>query len=185
MLAYPTQAINDLVKIDANHANLVRALVMCAKPARILELGFGSGESTRFILAGLNYNEKPFEYVLADNWMDFGGVQPQLTRTPEFSAIKFVTSDEEEFVKGDHGTFDFIMSDADHFRTQLWFEHVYQNLLNRGGILIYHDVTNPQFPNLLRVYTDCIRNGYDHAMFNGSSRREERCGRGLLAIFKH
>ncbi len=185
MLAYPTQAINDLVKIDANHANLVRSLVMCAKPKRILELGFGSGESTRFILAGLLYNAMPFEYVLADNWLDFGGVQPELTRAKEFAAVKFVTSDEEAFVHGEHGRFDFIMSDADHFRTQEWFAHVYAKLLNSGGILIYHDVTNPQFPNLMRIYEDCVRNGYHHVLLNANSRREERCDRGMLVIFKH
>jgi len=71
VLAYATQAINDLVKIDANHANLVRVLIMCTSPSRILELGSGAGESTRAILAGLLYNEKPFEYTVFNNWMDF------------------------------------------------------------------------------------------------------------------
>jgi predicted O-methyltransferase YrrM len=88
-------------------------------------------------------------------------------------------------VHGQHGRFDFIMSDADHFRTQEWFAHVYANLLNSGGILIYHDVTNPQFPNLMRIYEDCVRNGHHHVLLNANSRKEERCDRGLLVIFKH
>jgi len=185
MLAYATQAINDLVKIDANHAKFVCALVMCTKPQRILELGFGAGEATRAILAGLRYNERDFEYTVVDNWVDFGGIQPEITKTGEFSAVKFITSGECQFVKEPHGIFDFIFSDADHNNTQHWFEHVYNNLLSRDGVLIYHDVTNPSFPNLLRIYMDSVRKNYDHILLNVSSRRDERCGRGMLVIFKH
>jgi hypothetical protein len=29
---------------------------------------------------------------------------------------------------------DFILSDEDHHHTQEWFEHVYDNLLNAGGM---------------------------------------------------
>ena len=36
MLIYDDPAVDDLVKIDANHANFVRALVMCHKPRRVL-----------------------------------------------------------------------------------------------------------------------------------------------------
>jgi len=185
MRAYATQAAHDLVKIDANHANFVRALVMCTKPRRILELGFGAGEATRSILAGLHYNERAFEYTVVDNWVDFGGVQPEITKTNEFSAVKFVTSGEFEFVKASRSVFDFIFSDADHYNTQHWFEHVYTNLLSRDGVLIYHDVTNPEFPNLLKIYTDTIKKSYEHILLNGSSRRDERCWRGMLVIFKH
>src|SRR5262245_1354456 len=179
MLSYPTQAVNDIVKIDVNHANFVRALITCTKPRKILELGFGAGEATRAILAGLRYNERPFDYTVVDNWLDFKGIQPELTKTPEFSMITFVTSSEAEFVKGANGAYDFIFSDADHFNTQRWFEHVYSHLLNRDGVLIYHDVTNPQFPNLLRIYTDVVKNGYDHVLLNVSSRQDERHRRRL------
>ena len=185
MPAYPTQAVNDVVKIDANHANLVCALVMCTKPRRILELGFGAGEATRSILVGLRYNKTAFEYTVVDNWVDFGGTQPAITTNEEFSSVKFITSGEYEFIKEPHALFDFIFSDADHYNTQHWFEHVYTNLLGRGGILIYHDVTNPGFPNLLRIYTDSVRKNYNHILLNVSSRPDERCGRGMLVIFKH
>ncbi len=185
MLAYATQAVNDLVMIDVNHADFVRALVACTKPQRILELGFGAGEATRSILAGCRYNERAFEYTIVDNWCDFGGIQPEITKTDEFSKIKFVTSDEFEFVKESHGMFDFIFSDADHYNTQNWFEHVYTSLLCRNGVLIYLDVTNPQFPNLLRIYMDTVKMNYDHVLLNVSSRRDERCWRGMLVIFKH
>ena len=185
MLAYATQAANDIVKIDVNHANFVRALIMCTKPQNVLELGFGSGEATRAILGALLYNEKPYKYTVVDNWLDFGGNQPALTKTEEFSTVKFVTSSEFDFLKGNPGMFDFIFSDADHYNTQNWFEHVYNNVLSRDGVLIYHDVTNPQFPNLLRIYTDVVQKNHDYLLMNSSSRRDERCGRGLLAIFKH
>jgi hypothetical protein len=34
--------------------------------------------------------------------------------------------------------------------THEWFGHVYDNLLDAGGILAYHDVTNGDFPDLAR-----------------------------------
>ncbi len=189
MSAYTDPNMDEIVKIDVNHAQLVTALVMSQKPGRVLELGFGSGEATRAILAGLRYNGAGCEYTIVDNWLDFDGIQPAITQDPEYAGINFVTSPENVFVSEAlhaQNQYDFIFSDADHMATQNWFEPVYQQLLARAGILIYHDVTNTRdFPNLLRIYHDCVRNGYHYALFNNNSRTDERCDRGLLAIFKH
>jgi hypothetical protein len=78
------------------------------------------------------------------------------------------------------------LSDADHWNTQNWFDLVYSKILSRGGILLYHDVTNlALFPNLLQIFEDALRNSYHYVLFNRNSRPGERCDRGLLAVFKH
>ena len=186
MSVYGDQNVDDLVKIDQNHGYFLQALVMCGKPRRILELGFGAGEATRSILAGLRYNQQPQDYTIVDNWSDFGGIQPEATTDPQYRGISFVTSNELDFVRGCTASYDFIFSDADHRNTQDWFELVYTRLLSRGGILLYHDVTNAtMFPNLLRLFEETIRNNYHYVLFNQNSRPGERCDRGLLAVFKH
>jgi predicted O-methyltransferase YrrM len=186
MPVYESAAIDHLVKIDANHADLLRALVMCHKPQRILEFGFGSGEATRAILAGLLYNRVPVTYTVVDNWLDFDGVQPEAVRRPPYEGIVFVTSSEEEYVRACKTSYDLVFSDADHFHTQEWFELVYERLVARGGVLVYHDVTNSSvFPNLLWIYEDVVRKGYHHVLLNRNSLPDERCDRGMLVIFKH
>lgn len=186
MSSYPNDACEQLVKIDDNHARFVEALVMSTKPRRVLEFGFGAGEATRAIQAGLAYNDQPHEYVVVDNWLDFGGERPSVTRGPTFPGVTFVTSAEYDFVRDCRASFDFILSDADHLHAQLWFDQVYDRLLVAGGVLIYHDITNTRdFPNLLRIHEQVIRSNYHHVLLNRNSRPGERCDRGLLAIFKH
>jgi len=183
---YADVADEMLVKIDANHAELVGSLVKCHKPRRLLEFGFGAGEATRAILGALQYNRQDFEYTIVDNWQDFGGAQPEATRALEYDGVHFVTSSEVDFVLACQFAYDFVFSDADHCNTQEWFELVYGRILARGGILVYHDVTNSaRFPNLLRIHEDVVRNGYHHILLNRNSLADERCDRGLLVIFKH
>jgi predicted O-methyltransferase YrrM len=186
MSVYADAAIDRLVKIDENHAEFVRSLVMCHKPRRVLEFGFGAGEATRAILAGLQYNRQGFEYTLVDNWFDFGGVPPSAARALADQGVGFVAASEHDFVAASRSSYDFIFSDADHHNTQEWFDVVYERMVARGGVLIYHDVTNSAgFPNLLRIYEDVLSNGYHHILLNRNSAPAERCDRGLLVIFKH
>jgi len=186
MSVYADAAIDHLVKIDDNHASFVRALVMCHKPRHVLEFGFGAGEATRAILSGLQYNAQSFQYTLVDNWLDFGGVLPDAARALAREGIDVITSNERDFVESSRSGYDFIFSDADHHHTQEWFEPVYSGMLARGGVLIYHDVTNSAgFPNLLRIYSDVLASGYHHVLLNRNSILGERCDRGLLAIFKN
>lgn len=185
MPVYQSAEIDSCVKIDGCHALLLTGLVASGKPVNILELGFGTGEATRAILLGLNFNIQPFSYRVVDNWLDFQGVPPEETQNPHYSNIDFITQTEQDFVFSCDETFDFIFSDADHLNTQDWFEHVYDNVLAEGGILIYHDVTNTElFPNLLHIYETVKKRNIRHALFNKNSRDGERCDRGLLVIFK-
>ena len=185
MSVYGDEAVDQLVKIDENHAQLVQSLVTCHKPRQVLELGFGAGEATRAILAGLRYNQSDYAYTVVDNWFDFRGERPPVTREAPYAGINFVTSSERDFFSSCATSYDFIFSDADHVNTQNWMEQVYTHFLSRGGILIYHDVTNTRiFPNLLRIYRDVVASNYHHILFDKNSRAGERCDRGLLVIFK-
>jgi caffeoyl-CoA O-methyltransferase len=186
MSVYASAELDNIVKIDENHALFIQSLVMCKKPRKVLEFGFGTGESTRAILAGLRFNSDHLDYTVVDNWADFGGKQPKITKQDTFSGVNFVTSNEFDYVINCKERYDFIFSDADHLNTQLWFEAVYNNFLVKEGIIVYHDVTNTSmFPNLLEIYADTIKNNYHHVLLNRNSRPGERCDRGLLAIFKH
>ena len=175
------------VKIDVAHAHLVTGLVKANKPKTILEFGIGGGESTDAILEALAYNQQPYEYTVVDNWHDWHGQQPEGITEKYGDRIKIITSPEREYVFSCTEKYDFIMSDGDHHQTDQWFEYVYENLLNPGGILIYHDVNlfdDDAFKNLISIYTRCQEYRISHHLFNRNSLPTERCQRGLLAIFK-
>jgi predicted O-methyltransferase YrrM len=179
------------IKIDIAHASLVESLVKANKPEKILELGIGGGRSLDSILAGLEYNRKPYDYTLVDNWADWGGEQPPEVTERYAGRVKLLSSNERDFVFSCTDKFDFIMSDADHYHTDQWFEYVYDNLLNDNGILIYHDVNMQQhwpgsiFYNLRNIYTTVKARKLSHQLFNRSSFPGEQCERGLLVIFKN
>jgi predicted O-methyltransferase YrrM len=175
------------VKIDAAHAHLVTGLVKANKPKTILEFGIGGGESTDAILEGLEFNQQAYKYTVVDNWHDWQGQQPAGITEKYGRRIEIITSAEHEYVFNCNKTFDFIMSDGDHFNTDKWFEYVYENLVNPGGILIYHDVNlfdEDAFKNLITIYTRCQEYGISHQLFNRNSLPKERCQRGMLVIFK-
>lgn len=176
------------VKIDEAHSELIRGLVIASKPVSILEMGVGGGQSTNAILSAIEFNQQAYNYTLVDNWLDFEGQCPREVVDLYGERMDIVTSDEKDFVFSTEEKFDFIMSDADHYQTDQWFEHVYDNLLNDGGILIYHDVNlvDPDaFKNLISIYDKCKEQKKSHMLFNKSTLPHERCQRGLLVIFKN
>lgn len=175
------------VKIDQAHADLLRGLIVAQKPKTVLELGIGGGQGTDAMLSGLEYNQQPYEYTLVDNWFDFGRQQPPEVAERYGSRIEVVTSDEKDFVFSCTKKFDFIMSDADHFQTDQWFEYVFAELVNDNGILCYHDVNliDNEFVNLRTIYYKCREYGLAYKLFNLNSLPTERCQRGLLVIFKN
>jgi SAM-dependent methyltransferase len=175
------------VKIDICHAELIYGLITSHKPKSILELGLGGGRSTDAILKALEYNSGESEFYLVDNWIDFQGKMPDAAALKYQGRMSIVTSDEKDFIFSTKQKFDFIMSDADHDRSDQWFEYVYENLLKPDGILIYHDINlfAGAFLNLRSILKICIRKNYNHFLFNKNSRPDERCRRGLLVIFKN
>jgi predicted O-methyltransferase YrrM len=176
----------DGIQVDEAHVALINGIVKSQKPVNILELGLGSGTTTDAILEALRFNQQPFKFTLVDLWLERGwnGQCPPEARAKYENDIEIITSDEREYVFGCSKTFDFIMSDADHINTQQWFEYVYADLLEPGGTLIYHDVTDASFPNLREIYEKCKRFNLRFTLFNKNSRSDERCQRGLLVIYK-
>ena len=176
------------IKIDTAHAELIRGLVIAHKPKILLELGVGGGKSVDATLSALNFNQQTYDYTLVDNWLDFGGTIPPEVTALYQDKLNIVTSAEKDFVLNCKKTFDYIMSDADHQQSHTWFEHVYNNLLNPGGILIYHDVNMfdlQAYPGLREIYQKCQSTNKSHFLFNKNSLPDERCQRGLLVIFKN
>ena len=178
---------NDPVKVDKAHALTISGFVYSQKPQRVLELGLGGGESTEAILQALKYNQQPFHYTLVDNWVDYEFKIPEGVQEMYGKDIEIVTSDEKAFIYSTKKTYDFIFSDADHYHTNEWFDYVYDNLLEKEGILIYHDINffEECLLNLREIFYTCQRRGLHYKLFNKNSLPGERCHRGLLVIFKH
>ena len=178
---------NETVKVDVAHAELVKSLIMCHKPKNILEFGYGGGRVTDKILEAISYNQNSPSYSVVDNWLDVGGVIPDGLLEEYKGRAEIITANEEDFVKNCKIKFDFIFSDADHYRTDRWFSSVYSDMLSDNGILIYHDIDlsgNAMFSNLKEIYKQTLEKKIKHYLFNKSSLASERCERGLLVIFK-
>lgn len=169
------------VKMDQCHLDLIYGLLVSHKPGKVLELGMGSGVATDVILRAFRYNGLPLDLTCVDNWLDWQGKKPQDVAQYEAAGVKVITAGEKEFVFSCSEKFDFIVSDADHDHAQDWFDRTL-SLLRPGGVLIYHDVTNPDFRNLYSIYLSAKNANLSHFLFNTSSREEEKCERGLLII---
>jgi len=191
--------LGDNVAVDTCHLNLVIGLIESHKPTSILELGVGSGRTTKAIIEAIKRNQdgellpsyKIPEVTLVDNWCDWNGKRPDCFEELK-NIVNVVERDEREFVFTCNKTYDFIFSDADHWNTDKWFWYVYDRLLNSNGILIYHDVSTQdplprnelRFPNLINILIECKKRGISHMHFDKCSKKSERCFRGFLVIFK-
>lgn len=189
--SWASPEINESVKIDICHAELIKGLVMASKPTNILEMGVGGARSMDAVLDAIEYNQTSTNYTVVDNWCDFAGEIPtEFLEIYGDSITTLITSNEKDFVFSQHeNKYDFIISDADHHHTNEWFEYVYENLLEIGGILIYHDINifpekGDCFRNLIEIYDKCKSLNLNYKLFNKSSLEKERCHRGLMVIFK-
>jgi hypothetical protein len=88
---------DDSVAVDQCHLDLVYGLVVSHKPKSILELGVGSGRTTRTLIRAAEYNQNKPEITLVDNWIDFHGVVPKCIQNYR-KFCNVVTSDEMDFV---------------------------------------------------------------------------------------
>ncbi len=169
----------DEVLMDRNHIGLIYALVTCTKPLAILELGIGSGAVTSAIIAAIAFNRTPDARVTCvDNFLDWGGVIPHgVTSLP----VRLFEKSERDFVESCKDKFDFIVSDADHEHSHEWADKTLR-LLNPGGIAVFHDVSNPDYPNLASIIAIAESMCFQMMIFNTSSRSDERCGRGILIV---
>jgi predicted O-methyltransferase YrrM len=162
--------------IDKAHCDLIYGLAVSLKPKSVLEIGYGQGNSFEALWKALAYNNINFRYTLVDDWRGHQGrPAPELDGLP----IEILSMTEEAFYR-EHSdqSYNIILSDADHGHAHQWFEQSLE-MVRAPGLLIYHDASNPNHPNLgeLNLFGHCW------ALFNRSSRPDEHCERGLLVIF--
>ena len=174
----------NFISIDKNHIDLIYSLLICAKPIKTLEIGIGSGLVTQKIVEAYEYNKIKPQIDCVDNFFDWNQHMPE--HISKLKSVNIINMSEEHFISSCNNTYDFIISDADHYNTHKWIDQTC-GLLNKSGILIYHDITNSMFPNLLSIlnYFQTNRTNYSHFLFNKSTLAGERCHRGLLVIQKH
>jgi hypothetical protein len=166
--------------MDDCHIELIYGLLISHKPKKVLEIGIGSSIVTNKILEAFDYNDIYPRITCVDNFIDWGNIPPINTSVYQ---NRYIVSNEKDFIENCNEKYDFIVSDADHEHTNEWFDKTF-DLLEDNGILIYHDVTNYEYPNLFSIVVMCKEKGINYLLFNRSSLKNERCERGLLVIQK-
>lgn len=170
-----------LSSIDQAHCDLIYGLAVSLKPVNILEIGYGEGASARALWDAMCFNGNLCRYTIVDNWLGHQGKPPIEVQEHEIYSMS-----EEEFYRdradSDY-SYDLILSDADHGQADRWFD-LSLRMLRSPGLLIYHDVTNANHPNLRRLITMAITAGLPSLIFDKSTRPDEHCERGLLIISK-
>jgi predicted O-methyltransferase YrrM len=171
----------DPVALDLAHAALLAGAVASLKPARVLELGVGSGYTTRAVLQALAWNGRG-ELTCVDNWADWGGREPPHAQALRDAGAVLVTAGESDYLvrcPDDH--FDVLVSDADHQQSDRWLD-LHLRVVRDGGWLFFHDTANASFPNLGLVVRKVEALGLAHRHFTEGSRPDERCERGWLLV---
>lgn len=168
-------APTDERSIDRAHAALLYGAVLSQKPARLLEIGIGSGYVTRILLDAMKWNECG-ELTCVDNLVDWNGVKPDHF---DRLGVRFVVQDEGYFLRDcPSDSFDLIVSDADHRHADQWASE-YRRVATDGAFMFFHDTNNPDYPNLRRIVE--AMKGMPHCEFTQAS-GSERCGRGWLWV---
>lgn len=171
------------VSIDLAHAALLQGVILSMKPARVLELGFGEGYTSRVISDALEWNGTG-DLTIVDNWCDWGGQRPNQSQV-QSDRVAVVTADERDFVRSaPTDRYDILVSDADHQRSHFWLsDHL--RIVKPGGVLFFHDVgKGTDFRNLQGIPAMLRSFGIPHKLFESSTRADERCERGWLVAFK-
>ena len=167
--------------IDMNHLSLIQGLLVSSKPKKIL--GVGTGNVSQVCLDAIQHNQVG-HLTCIDNWQDWKGNIPKIAVELKKLGAEIITKSEKDFVHENlDARFDFIISDGAHGGSHKWCNKLY-DMLNRGGVLIAHDVTNPHFTNLREYQIEARRRRYDSMTFSESTRKDERCERGLLVVYK-
>ena len=167
--------------VDLAHCAFVSGCVLSKKPDRVLELGIGPGYLSRALLDALAYNRKG-ALTCVDGFFDTHGIEPAHVEPLRRAGAEVVVSTEEAFVKAcPSESFDMLVSDADHGRSQEWLDD-HLRIVKPGGFLFFHDTNNAMFPNLGAIVEQVARLPHHH--FTANSRPDESCERGLLFVMK-
>jgi predicted O-methyltransferase YrrM len=173
---------NNVVAIDLAHNVFLVGAILARKPDNVLELGVGSGYVTASLIYALRFNRKG-RLTSVDNFFDWGGSEPAHVGSLRGAGVNVIIKGEEEFVRAaPSDAYDFLVSDADHFRSGGWLDQ-HLRLVQHDGFLFFHDTNQPQmFPSLATIEGQIKERGLPHFHFKESSRPDERCQRGWLFV---
>ena len=190
---------DDYISIDACHLDLIYGLVRGLKPKKVLELGFGTGRTTKTLLKALEANKSDYSYTLVENftdWKDDWDARQQTKKNinsilndPSLNYLRansLICKNEEDAVQENLDLkfrYDFIVSDADHGRSDKWFFKTV-SLIAPNGIGVFHDVLHKDYLNLRNNIKYCRNYNINFKVFSKSTSQDELCHRGLLVVFQ-
>jgi predicted O-methyltransferase YrrM len=172
---------NDIA-IDCAHNIFVIGAALSKKPRNILELGIGTGYLSMSLVHALKYN-RTGQLTSVDNWFDTHGWEPRLGAQLRVAGVEVVCASEEEFVcQAPTDAYDFLVSDADHQNSWRWLdEHI--RIVEHNGFMFFHDTNQPDmFPGLAELERRVEELGLPSYHFAQSSRKDEKCSRGILFV---
>jgi predicted O-methyltransferase YrrM len=170
----------NLVALDRAHNMFLVGAVLSLKPAEILELGVGTGYVTSSLIHAINYNKKG-RLTSVDNWLDWGGKEPQGVDNLRQAGVNVVSMGEEQFVRqAPTDGWDLMVSDADHFGSANWIDQ-HLRIVKNEGFMFFHDTNQPEvFPGLATIEGKLRERGLFCYHFRQNSRPDEHCHRGWL-----
>lgn len=169
------------VAMDRAHQALIFATALAQKPLDVIEFGVGSGATSEALIAAINYNQHG-RLTCVDNWIDWGGAEPPVAERLRQSGVTVVCESERAFtVAAPANAYDLLVSDADHNSAGGWIADTFR-IVRSGGILFFHDAAATNYAAMAKIRE--FTKSFPHQMFERSSRPDERCGRGLLMVWK-
>lgn len=177
---------DNVLALDRCHNIFLIGALLSKKPENILELGIGTAYVTLSLIHAIAYNKKG-RLTSVDNFNDWGGQEPEWIDKIKKAGVNVVApAEEKEFVSNcASDTYDFLISDADHFNSGLWVnEHL--RIIQHDGFMFFHDTNlKEEFPNLMLIEKRIKELGLPYYHFTDNSRPDEHCERGwLFAINK-
>jgi len=169
--------------MDSCHYLQIVGSLVAKKPENILEVGIGTALLTAGLVMGMRYNQCGC-LTCVDNWSDWHGVEPpEITTLREAGVTVMAPVEERVFLSGcATDTYDFVVSDGDHKNSGTWVDE-YIRITKPEGIIYFHDTNNlGMFPKLGLIKQRVLQLGLPHYHFLQSSRKDERCERGLLFV---
>jgi ubiquinone/menaquinone biosynthesis C-methylase UbiE len=172
-----------MIQIDLCHQDFIFGCARAKKPKNVLELGFGTGDTTMQLIEAIGTNCNDANFTVVDNLFDWQGKKPDKLQDYEKYFLDFKLSDEKTFVEQcSSDTYDFLVSDADHQSAHDRFEQL-RRIVKHDGFMFFHDTNTPEtYPILATFKERAEQYGLPCFHFTESSRSDEKCERGLLFV---
>ena len=131
-----------------------------------LEIGFSAGITNTTINKFFNFDNivgiDLFKYIINSNVMNANIVNKNLT------LLCANTTSPETIKKAEMlGPYDLIFIDADHSYDGVKKDfNNYKSFLNNNGVIAFHDVANPDWPGVKKLFDEIIKsNKYEYKLF--------------------